>query len=304
MDEFKEGESPNNTITPPVSEPSTLKQIRTFQGDVASILQNQKESLYSIQHTEQLKRISGGHVPDEVEQKGGGGNVAFYLIGTLILLFLGTAGAWFGYQEFMKRSAPPIVIAPANRFISVQDELEINFASTTRSTLISAVNEKSAGVAPGTITHIILRAGSWKGAPLATTADFLKKLQSLAPSNLIRAFDPLFMLGTVGDHRFLIIKINSFENAFPGMLTWEGEMPNDIGDLFATGQVLKTIPPNSVFKDVVSKNRDVRVLANTGTTTEPLLLYAFFENKMLIITDSLETLQTLVDHLTRELLSR
>ena len=43
---------------------SPLKQIRTFQGDVAEALGKQKESIFSIQQSEQLKRASGGTVPE------------------------------------------------------------------------------------------------------------------------------------------------------------------------------------------------------------------------------------------------
>lgn len=43
--------------------PSPLKQIRTFQGDVAEALDRQQESLFSIQQAERAKVISGGSVP-------------------------------------------------------------------------------------------------------------------------------------------------------------------------------------------------------------------------------------------------
>lgn len=321
MDETREGEQqplqPNNPLPNTESAPALppeessadssfhLKQIRTFQGDVANALHDQKESLFSIQQTERLKRSSGRSVapepePANPEQK----RAAVYLLAGLALAAAGTFAAWFGYSQYAKKTAPPVIAAPASRFISPQDETDINFASTTRETLVAAVTEKSAGTAAGSITHLVMRQGSASGAPLATTAQFLAKLNAQAPGNLVRAFDPLFMIGSLGSHRFLIIKVSSFENAFPGMLAWEADMAADIGPLFASNEALKTIPSDSVFTDVISKNKDVRVLAGTGTSTEPLLLYTFFENRLLIITDGLDALQTIVDRLAQELLSR
>jgi hypothetical protein len=300
MDETQEGKSNNETI------PSPLKQIRTFQGDVANALKRQKESLFSIQQTEQLKRSMGGMIaaqPDEDEEKRK--QLLMFTFGGLIFIILGVTGAWFGYREFAKRSAPPVLIAPQNRFISVQEEVEINFASTTKDTLIKSVIDNSAGTDSGSYKHLVLRQGSWEGAPIATTAEFFKKLQSSAPGNLVRAFDPLFMIGTEGTHRFILIKLTSFENSFAGMLAWEKDMPKDIGPLFDTAPLLKTIVPTDVFKDVIVKNKDVRVLNGTvGSSTEPVLLYSFFDNRMLIITDNLETLRSLLEKLTQELLSR
>ena len=55
----------------PEEKSSPLKQIRTFQGDVAEALGKQHESLFSIQQSEQLKRASGGSVfeAEEVNQR-------------------------------------------------------------------------------------------------------------------------------------------------------------------------------------------------------------------------------------------
>jgi len=306
MDETRTPTSAGSSNTPPIPpEASSLKQIRTFQGDVASALHTQKESIFSIQQTEQLKRRNEGYVaeaPSEDDKKRK--EFVLLILGSIVLIALGSLGAWFGYSQYVVKTAPPVLETPLSRFISVQEELEINFASTTRDSFVSIIKEKGAGTPTNSIKHFVLKQGSWKGASLTTTAEFLKKLESSAPASLVRAFDPLFMIGTLGESRFVVVNLVSFENAYPGMLAWEKEMTQDIGDIFATGPTLKTIGVESVFRDVISKNKDVRVLYSVGSTSEPVLLYSFFENRMLIITDSLETLKTIVDRLTQELLSR
>jgi hypothetical protein len=294
-------ETPPQTPPIPSPEASPLKQIRTFQGDVANALGNQNESIFSIQQAERLKMSRGDTVPGAAEPEGRGSEMLYFALGGAVLIVLGAFGAWFGYREFEQRTAPPTIAVPESRFIAVQSEDKLNFASTSREALIAFINEKSQGVSANELRHFALRKGSNDATPLATAAEFLARLETNAPGNLVRSFEPIFMLGTLGNSRFIIFRLSSFENAFPGMLTWEATMPRDIGALFANAESLKSIGPESVFKDVISRNKDVRVLEVGGA---PALLYSFFDNQMLIITDSLETLSTLVDRLTQELLSR
>ena len=75
----------------------------------------------------------------------------------------------------------------------------------------------------------------------------------------------------------------------------------DIGPLFSTALLLRDIPSESVFIDITDRNKDIRALTYEE---QPILLYSFFDSKMLIITDNIETLRTVIDRLTREKLSR
>lgn len=284
---------------------SPLKQIRTFQGDVASVLQNQKESIYSIQETERLKRASGGTVIDTTPKDAHRGQFALLLLGTFLLIALGAFGAWFAYREYLNKTAPPIVETPQSQFITPQSSVVINAKGITRDKLIQAIFDNSSNLSSSELQNLVLETDTTT-AGLMTTAQFFSTLQSRAPGNLVRALDPTFMLGSLGDHRFLIFKLLSYENAFGGMLNWESNMTDDIGPLFLTAPLLQSIPASSVFKDTVSKNKDLRVLYApvdaSGTTTAPVLLYSFFDSKMLIITDDVETMHTLTNRLTAELL--
>lgn len=273
--------------------PTSLKQIRTFQGDVAEALRREQRSLVSIQQAEHLKNSSTQSASGTSLENSKRGTEFFHLfLGSLLLFILGTVGVWYAYNEFVRRTATPIMTAPANRFISANAETNLNLAVDSRETLINTLSAAVRGTAVGELRHIIL--------PLSTS-EFLNILGSQAPSSLVRAFDPLFMFGAFGESAFLIIKLVSFENAFAGMLAWEKNLNQDIGPLFATAKLSINIPPGSTFTDITDKNKDVRVLALDG---EPILLYSFFDNNMLVITDHIETLRTLNDRLTREKLSR
>lgn len=286
-----------------------LKQIRTFQGDVAEALQRQQESLVSIQQREHLKNPGQSDIYGPSQNSGKRKQFFFLFLGSTALFALGAVGIWYSYNEFIRKTTAPAIATPANRFLSVGDEITLDLKTLSRATLIDTFASATEDIQPGELRHITLRQEKVDGEhTFVLTSELLEILESRAPGNLVRAFDPLFMLGTLGGNQatdrisnFLIIKLSSFENAFAGMLLWEKNMGEDIGPLFATATLLKNIPFDSTFTDVTDKNKDIRMLM---LENQPVLLYSFFGNNMLIITDSLETLRTLIDRLTREKLSR
>jgi len=270
-------------------EENPLKQIRTFQGDVAEALRRQESSLVSIQRAEHLKR--GGAPPTGEDQAKK--QTVLFILGSFLLFALGWAGVWYAYNAFIDQTTTPTTSAPATRFITSNSEVSLDVtASSSRDNLISVIVGAANNVPQGEIKHIQI--------PLSIS-ELLTILRSRAPSSLIRAFDPLFMFGANGSSRFMIIKLTSFENAFAGMLLWEKNLAEDIGPLFATAPLLRNIPPEHKFVDLADRNKDIRLLEIGG---EDIILYSFFDNKMLIITDHIDTLRTIIDRLTREKLSR
>ena len=288
----------------PEQEPDNLKlkQIRTFQGDVAEALRKQEESLVSIQQAEHQKK---GFVPPTVttpEEIKGRKNLFFLVTGSFVLFVLGTIGAWYAYIEYGVKTAPPSTNVPANRFISADSESNLDLATTSRENFVGALTSAIENVSPGELKHVFLKkAGAGGTLYPISTSEFFASLESRAPGSLVRAFSPIFMFGTLGSNPFLIIKLVSFDNAFAGMLAWEKNMVQDIGPVISRGVSLSGLVQNISFTDVTDRNEDIRALMFEG---QNVLLYSFFGNKMLIITKDIETLRTLIDRLTRENLSR
>lgn len=277
-------------------EKSELKQIRTFQGDVAEALGRQNESLVSIQQQERARQPLEADSESNFDNKKR--DFLFLVIGSAFFIIIGSLGAWLGWREYQKKIEPPITTIPDSRFITVSSETELGLATMTREEFASTFSEKTREVPANTILHII-------PAPEISTKQFFTILETQIPNALMRAFDKLFMIGSIGNNPFLIVKLASFENAFPGMLSWEKTMSEDLIAFFPDNNGLKTVTQTQTFSDIVVKNKDVRLLsAGEGTSTQPILMYSFFDNSMLIITDNLEALQTLIDRLAREKLSR
>src|SRR3989344_2019749 len=210
-------------------EETPLKQIRTFQGDVAEVLQRERGSLVSIQRAEHLKKnplhdTSSENYKNKSES-------FFLLVGSLLLFTLGMVGVWYAYNAFIKGGATPVTTASANRFIPVDAEINLNFTVTSREALIDILSGAVMDGASKELRHFV----------------FTKEGTS-KPSYLLR-----------------------------------------------------NLPIDSVFTDIVDKNKDIRILMFNDQT---VLLYSFFDNNKLIITDNIDTLRILVDRLIQEKLPR
>jgi len=281
-----------------------LSQIRTYQGDVASALGNQKESLVSIQHAEVARRRSSG-TPEPAEPSSGH-RALLLVIGSIVLLVLAIFGGWFTYRTYIQRSTPPATVIPESRLISsAQEESFAVATTTTRAELIKTLRDASMEVPADAVKNIVLRNGISPDTDLLKIESFLRILETDAPGSLVRSFKPVFMFGSLGgatSSSFIIIKLNSFENAFAGMLDWESAMASDIGPIFPSAERLKNVTSLTNFEDVTDKNKDARVLYDPDG--QEVLLYSFLNNDILIITDNIATLHIIISRLTAESLVR
>lgn len=292
------------------SEGFSLKQIRTFQGDVAEALRKQEASLVSIQRAEVTKRENKPQ--PKRESPPSIGKETLFFLGSFFLLILGAVGGWYTYNEFIRKTITPIVSPPENRFVPVSRESRPQIQSLSRATLLETiVNAKDQNISSGEIIQITpLSLGEGEEFRAITTAELLSSLGSRIPGNLFRTLSPVFMFGingvptnqegVVGRGSFIVFGFSSFENAFPGMLSWERYLLADLGpilkDSAPTAEEIASQPP---FIDLTDRNKDIRTLVVDG---ENVILYSFFDN-FIIVSDNLTTMRTVFDRLTREKLS-
>ncbi|MFZ2769519.1 MAG: hypothetical protein WAZ50_00070, partial [Minisyncoccia bacterium] len=291
-------------------EDTFLKQIRTFQGDVASAIETQNETLVSIQRAQEQKNaeaIASGIIlsPEEKAEREARKKTILLLIGTVLLFVLGSVGTWYAYKTYkLKTTLPTQQIFP-NRFLITESSEKLNVLNLNKDSFIQKIQNEWILQGGSGVKQIQLERGSGTSTELIKTSEFLSLLRSHAPGSLIRAFDPLFMFGIIGGipkHTFILIKLDSFELAYAGMLNWEKDISDDILPLFAPYGVVQTVPSQTSFGDLTLRNKDVRVLKDpTGKT---VLLYTFYDNNMLIITDNEEALKNILTRLDSEKLSR
>jgi len=301
---------------------SPLKQIRTFQGDVASALHKQNESLVSIQRSEHAVRearkvFATPKSTEEIAQEKSNKKLIFLLIGSLVLITAAGLIGWYAYNGYVTKTALPIVEQTPNKLMISGSEVKIDISHLSREAFILGIETEAAKkIADGTVVQIQLQKPTATTTTPIVTGDLLNLLESRAPGSLIRSMSPIFMLGLLGDgtvptnatstnrinHVFLLIKLDSFDNAFPGMLEWEKNMRDDILSIFASPETLATTSPAALFSDITVQNKDARILKDS--TGQTVLLYSFFDNNMLIITDNEASLRTIIGKLNAGKLSR
>lgn len=285
-----------------------LQQIRTYQGDMASAISHQNETIVSIQRAQEAKNtqnINAGIIksPEQMAEEKSRKTAILLFIGIIVLICLGGVGAWYAYTTYITKTTLPVVQMIPNKFILTDSFERIDILTTNKDALVQIIQSdwlKNYG--PGT-KQIQLSLGT--STDSISTADFFSLLKSKAPSSLVRAFNPLFMFGLVNgnpNHTFILIKLDSYDNAFAGMISWEKNMADDILSLFASNDTVRSIASQTPFGDTTIKNKDARILKDINGQT--VLLYSFYNNNMLIITDNEETLKILLTHLDSEKLVR
>lgn len=288
----------NQNQTPQSEESSTKPIVRTYQSDLAAALKEKKGSIVSIAAAEEKRRQEHDTVfepgTDAARKKKWllVAAVSLGVVGVGVFGFL-----FFGKQETAPTGAAPFV-APNVIFVNSQREMSIN--GETRDTLVPKIAKEiqGANIRLDFIENIFFIKTTGGAKTLVPVRDFLSlSLEHVQPS-LLRSFEGDYMLGIHafnGNIPFLIIRLNSFENAFSGMLKWETFMADDLLPLFGKGEVLKTLTQAEHFEDYLFINQDTRVLRNK--MGDIVLLYAFPDRNTLVITTSQDTFKELIDRL-------
>ncbi len=110
---------------------------------------------------------------------------------------------------------------------------------------------------------------------IVKSAQFFNFLETSAPGSFLRNLNDEFMLGTYQNKGFLILKTNSYESAFAGMLEWEKNLADDLLPILSGKKV------SGAWEDRVVKNRDTRVLKEENDALA--LIYAFLNRNILLI---------------------
>jgi len=347
---------------------SPLKQIRTYQGDIAEAIKSQHASVYSMREAERaradlLKRQEEKNgtpapaverTPLSEETKRRIISILLMLAGLALLAGALLAG-YLAYERYSQKTAVPVVEIPKNRFLPVVATENLDTSALTRDTLISTLSDtRTEDLQDGNIKHIELTKGSTASSTLMTPTEFMLLLSARAPGSLVRSFDLLFMLGVLGqptiaevhtiiatttatstastsspqiaaaksktatstasttpstetvqvsdNQTVLLMKLDSFDNAYAGMLAWEPSLRADLLPLFQSPEVSAGVADDAQWNDLTIKNKDARVLRDSSGKTR--LIYSFYNQNLLIITGSEGALKAIMSELDTQALAR
>jgi hypothetical protein len=280
------------------NEKSKIPALRTLKTESAEFVRNKNISLADMALAESKKRREG-------LRNAQGKNLLtrkriVIILGSAVLAAVVGFSAWFLLKEDAApqtaRQAPPPLI-----FSEQKDIIEITKKSNLKSAIISKLKNQS--LKNGEIKHFaVLEKISEEQKQFLNARDFLTSITN-PPSSLIRALSDKFYFGIIrnaadnANYPILIFEINSFDQAFAGMLSWERTLKENLMFLMPAGMNLNT--SNPIFTDEVIKNHDVRLIKNEEN--QPILLYTFFSKRTLVITFDQKALEKTLERLEQAL---
>src|SRR3989344_2356822 len=95
--------------------------------------------------------------------------------------------------------------------------------------------------------------------------------------------------GETKNYPFLILDIESAEEARAGITEWEKNMPKELSGIFADLENMKTEGKDS-FHDQVIKNQTARIFESSGNK----IVYTFYNQRLLIIAPSVEAFSAII----------
>lgn len=300
----------------PIATPSdiALRPIRTFESDVAEVLQKEQITKAKIAIAEgkrherdvneppprtfTAKRLSVSNViPEGMKHLEIPWKAVGVAAGAIVLLGIGVF-LYFGVE--WSREQPTTNEVPVQK---VPKEYRIDVAkSASRLAFIETIGKKFAD-APIKVNELRAVPLLLDGVPMTTEA-FFTKLEARAPNVLLRAFDPSLTLGLHGQkgiQPFILFSVRSYEHAAGGMFDWEKYLLDDIGPLFGVNVRELSLQAGTSsdavlaqdlrIKDVILRNKDARALFDTNGNI--IFLYIFPDQETLIITTNEDTLRAL-----------
>lgn len=262
---------------------SKLRSVRTFQADVAESIKHNKTSVVSVVLAEQARRQKLADLSSPKSKK----NIAFIAI-SLILLSVGGISIYLFYKKSSEpavvevaKKIPSLVLAENLKPISVTG-LSSEMLAKTISTEVNTANNKL-----DTIENVYFFEGDGKEAVPISFQRLLFFLDNRMPPQLLRSLNKGFMFGIHtynGNHPFLLLQTNFYENTFAGMLVWEQYMARDLFPIFGIVKKQDSQVFLRNFEDRTIKNRDARILKDDNG--DILMFYVFKDKNTLIITNS------------------
>ena len=297
---------PSPPIIPAISVPQrSSSPIHTYTSDFADRIDTEHASTFSVLAAETDAPAPRIPQPQASRRKS---SLVPILIG-VILLILGAGAAVGAYVYVTKNTPTPIFLGPPS-LINPDQRVQL---TGTGSTLLEALADRaSQPLASGDVllTYVNEATTTSEGTveQQATGGDFITQLNLPAPDILLRSIQPASMVGIVhaGNETrpFFILRVDSYERSFAGMLQWEPTIYDELTPLYplypasapqsnvnntsasATSSQIFIPPsatnvPTSQFVDETVSNHSARALKDSSGRT--LIIYGYADEQTLII---------------------
>lgn len=272
-----------------------VKPLQTYERDIAEAIRSNNESVASINLAKQKKLQEHETVAEKTEKIG---RKSLTLLISLVLVISGVSVAFLIYYFVSNRPSPVVPVAPS--LITVNEKRVLDITGLNTGGALNKILEeiKKPGKETG-LVQIELTEGPTENKRTVSTQRFFELFAIGAPPTLGRAFGSQWVFGfqNMGETSapFIFASINSFDNAFDGMLRWEKVATENLGPIFIKPEtkIADNTTGDSGFEDLITRSKDTRVLKdNLGNI---ILLYSFLDTENLVITTNERTFSELLN---------
>lgn len=272
-----------------------LSTIRTYQGDIQSVVRGDNISMASIALKERARALAKGE--EEAAAPSRGRNTILIGLSVFFVLMGITLVSYFAF--FAEKNSGPIVDTSIQSLVFADKQEVLDTTATTGDVALRQLRRILAEERTlGTIENIVLSRSvvstedptAAPGAFALTAAEYLRLLAPRAPDAFVRLLNTPFMYGIHGfekNYGFLLFETNDGEKVYSELLGWERtSLARDIGPLLREDTVLSS-GTVALFQDALIKNIDARVIRDQNG--EILMIYAFLTPQKVLLAGSEET---------------
>ena len=277
-------EKPEAPAVPaPKAERPLVKPLQTYQDDIESLVGEKQVSVVSIAAAEAERRGMQA-VSEKVQPKEGRGHLLRKsLVFASGVVLLAAAGGT-GFYIYTRLQPVPLADQSPSPFITVDDTKTVVLElGGSRADIMNALTEAKDGVVIS--LGLMARLQAAKPGPLndgtlqeVGAPEFLQALAPSVPPELVRTLEPQMLLGVhnFGENQaFMILKADSYETAYSGMLAWEESMYGGLTPLFKRIPPVRALPMPPPAPEVLAGTSTPGLNAATtspsaATTTEAL----------------------------------
>jgi hypothetical protein len=277
---------------------SEVPRVRTYADDIKTALSRDSMSLSRIALEEQKRRdkLTASQAVSPSNPK----NVALVIVSAVLIA--GAAGAIWYFTTQVNNNPVETVVVDANiGIIPFDNKVELQFSNATRASIADDIAKISIqALTKSTISSIYYKDDVGDDV---TTSVFLSRIGGRAPEQLVRALDNRFTFGIYSDTintPFIVLKTDSYQTAYAGMLTWEPRLAVDMDSIiYRRAFIAGTLDaPAGQYVDRIVANRDMR--AYVDQTNRVLFYYGFITNELIIIAPNEATIIAVVDRIQRQ----
>jgi len=309
--------NPNPILTPDASNetiqnpaPAPRKTIiRTYKSDVEETVSSNHLSSVNIALAENKRMMERLGESKEAEKKDKKNYIIILVSFSLVVLgVLAIVIPVF----FVNRKYTPVVtpVTRTSPIITPDSTEDLNLEDLDLARLSKTLSER--------VDQTSIRVGSIRGIYLTeknldntrnvvNISKFVNLLKFNVPDLLNRTLKPDYLFGMhnfIGNQKFLILKVGSYENAYSGMLSWEVDLWKNFKDLFGLvdpDNLLSTTTDMFAqdiksFQDIVIRNKDCR--AAEDSKGDILLLYCIPDKETIVVTTSQDTFKEILLRMT------